>query len=404
MIRLGSLWVAWLSIWSFVCAQQLIWLGVPPGGYSSVAWGVSNNAQVVIGTAYIAGTRRAFVWHAGSGMSLLPIFDGAVGSEAWAVSDDGHYAVGTIINASFQYQNIRWDLQSNTWQNLGTFGGAEGRAQGISADGSVVVGYAFYASGGYGAYRWTPDGGLIDLGSLGGGYSWAYGVSADGSTVVGRSFLPDYQARPFRWKNHQMIALGNQWGTAIAVSSDGSVVVGSAYINDSQYRAFIWREDTGIMSLNTWNANSSANDVSDDGTLVVGYAYLSSTLPLERAFQWTPEAGEENLNQVYASLLTDGSVLLSATRVSANGRYIVGAGYNASTRRNEAFLIDRGGGCEPHNGDVNSDGCVDDADLLSVLFAFGQAGEGLGRVDVNCDRLVDDADLLQVLFQFGTGC
>jgi uncharacterized Zn-binding protein involved in type VI secretion len=60
--------------------------------------------------------------------------------------------------------------------------------------------------------------------------------------------------------------------------------------------------------------------------------------------------------------------------------------------------------CQQHNGDVDDNGCVDDADLLAVLFAFGQTGDNLGRVDVNCDQVVDDADLLQVLFNFGSGC
>jgi Tfp pilus assembly protein PilP len=53
--------------------------------------------------------------------------------------------------------------------------------------------------------------------------------------------------------------------------------------------------------------------------------------------------------------------------------------------------------------DVNRDGCVDDADLLAVLFAFGQTGGGLAE-DVTCDGVVDDADLLGVLFNFGNGC
>ena len=52
-------------------------------------------------------------------------------------------------------------------------------------------------------------------------------------------------------------------------------------------------------------------------------------------------------------------------------------------------------------GDVNGDGCVDDADLLIVLFNFGNAG---GQGDVNRDGIVDDADLLIVLFNFGSGC
>jgi probable HAF family extracellular repeat protein len=54
------------------------------------------------------------------------------------------------------------------------------------------------------------------------------------------------------------------------------------------------------------------------------------------------------------------------------------------------------------SGDASFDGCVDDADLLAVLFVFGQTGDL--PEDVNDDRVVDDADLLQVLFNFGSGC
>ncbi|MDT7961468.1 MAG: hypothetical protein RQ971_06350, partial [Armatimonadota bacterium] len=54
----------------------------------------------------------------------------------------------------------------------------------------------------------------------------------------------------------------------------------------------------------------------------------------------------------------------------------------------------------PTPGDVDDNGCVDDADLLQVLFAFGSTGSN--DADVNCDQVVDDADLLIVLFNFGT--
>ncbi len=53
-------------------------------------------------------------------------------------------------------------------------------------------------------------------------------------------------------------------------------------------------------------------------------------------------------------------------------------------------------------GDINADGCIDDADLLAVLFNFGATG--CLPEDVNADGVVDDADLLEVLFNFGTGC
>jgi thermitase len=51
-------------------------------------------------------------------------------------------------------------------------------------------------------------------------------------------------------------------------------------------------------------------------------------------------------------------------------------------------------------GDINGDNVIDDADLLTVLFDFGQTGANLAS-DLNGDGVVDDADLLTVLFNFG---
>jgi hypothetical protein len=76
----------------------------------------------------------------------------------------------------------------------------------------------------------------------------------------------------------------------------------------------------------------------------------------------------------------------------AGGRYVI-------SLQGAHFVDDDG----TNGGDVNLDGCVDDADLLQVLFAFGRTGAGLPE-DINCDQVVDDADLLQVLFSFGSGC
>ena len=244
--------------------------------------------------------------------------------------------------------------QSLTW--LGTLGGVRSEAWGVSADGAVVVGWAHNAAGQWRAFRWTASGGMRDLGTLGGTWSEAYGVSADGAVVVGGAHNAAGQWRAFRWQNGVMQnlgTLGGTWSEAYGVSADGAVVVGES-----------------------------------DG----------------RAFRWTASGGMENLNTTYASLLTNGSVLWLARAISPDGRYIVGYGRNAATGRYEAFLLDTGPRCTAHNGDVDNNGCVDDADLLAVLFAFGQTGSTLGREDANCDGAVDGADLLIVLFNFGSGC
>jgi len=247
--------------------------------------------------------------------------------------------------------------QSLTW--LGTLGGNWSWAWGVSADGAVVVGSADN-TGWYDnrAFRWTAAGGMQDLGTLGGYDSWALGVSADGSVVVGVARNAAGGVRAFRWTAsggmQDLGTLGGWWSWANGVSPDGAVVVGGA---------------TNVR----WYEN--------------------------RAFRWTASGGMEDLNTTYASLLTNGSRLLEARAISPDGRYIVGWGDNAATGRREAFLLDTG---FPRRGDVDRNGCVDDADLLQVLFAFG--GRGYRNEDLNWDGTVDDADLLQVLFNFGSGC
>lgn len=59
----------------------------------------------------------------------------------------------------------------------------------------------------------------------------------------------------------------------------------------------------------------------------------------EQALYW--QNGQVKfLNVEFASLLSDGSSLLSATAISPNGRYIAGIGYDAKNQRYEAFQLD----------------------------------------------------------------
>ena len=191
---------------------------------------------------------------------------------------------------------VAWS-QSLTW--LGTLpGGDYSAAWGVSANGRVVVGSAQNAAGQERAFRWTASGGMQDLGTLGGG--------------------------------------SNAWD----VSADGSVVVGSAYNAAARDRhAFRWTPWSGMQDLGTLGGDySAAFGVSADGSVVVGWSYNAAGQG--RAFRWTASGGVEDLNTTYASLLTNGSTLVWAFAISPDGRYIVGVGYNAVTRHDEAFLLD----------------------------------------------------------------
>ena len=67
--------------------------------------------------------------------------------------------------------------------------------------------------------------------------------------------------------------------------------------------------------------------------------------------------------------------------------------------RMEGFILDL---CRKQYGDANCDLNIDDADLLQVLFRFGEVCAGDCPEDFNEDGTIDDADLLIALFNFGS--
>ncbi len=91
------------------------------------------------------------------------------------------------------------------------------------------------------------------------------------------------------------------------------------------------------------------------------------------------------------------TTLASSIRFSPDGRYL------AYARADVTVVLAHNPFVRGQMGDVNADGCVDNADLLAVLLAFGTSGSCLTE-DANGDGVVDDTDLLIVLFQFGSGC
>ncbi len=378
-----------LSAIASIHAQSLTWIG-GDGLSSGLAYAVSADGRTVVGQVRVNSIARdrAFRWHNGALQIIqMPVmFDG--NSSARGVSADGSVVVGFWSpRLTDSEQGFVWTPQTGA-QSLGS----PSRAFGVSADGRVVVGERS------GAARWV-DGTVQVLSAR-----TARAASFDGAVVVGILAPVSNQLRAFRWTAQTGVQnLGTLPGggnsLALAVSWDGATVVGRAFNAQNQLRAFRWTAQTGMQELDTLGGDSTAWGVSADGSIVVGESQRTD-LQSYRACRWTPEAGVQDLNEVYAALLSEGSFLLTAQAVSPDGRYIVGSGYNAAAERYEAFLLDTW-----RFGDTNGDGCIDDSDLLNVLFAFGTPGTGYTRhEDINKDGVVDDADLLSVLFEFGGGC
>jgi|GEM_PF-1050939 len=252
-------------------------------------------------------------------------------SQATGVSADGSVVVGFSVSPVFGEEAFRWTKDGGMVGLGGT------RAHGVSADGSVVVGSrdvsdemtAFSE-----AFRWTSDGGMVGLGSLPGGGlpSNANGVSADGSVVVGWSNA-GLEHEAFRWTSDGgMVSLSSLPGgglpsNAYGVSADGSVVVGWSNAGLGN-EAFRWTSDGGMVGLGDLPGGvrySIAFGVSADGSVVVG---SSNTDLGNEAFRWTSDGGMVGLGSD------------SAHGVSADGSVIVGGDYL------EAFLWTNAGGMQ----------------------------------------------------------
>jgi probable HAF family extracellular repeat protein len=316
---------------------------------------LSPDGSVAVGTF----DNIPVIWSDVIGINVLPQVDPfspfiATGA-ANAVSAHGTYVVGhqnvqfAVAPGVFTSVNqaVRWG-PAGTVLNLGDLdtsgiaGNKFSRANGVSADGSVVVGETATPLGRQ-AFRWTSTGGMISLGGLPGSISsQARDVSADGAVVAGTAVMPGgpLNETGFRWS----LALGMtpipdlpgglNLSTPNAISADGTTIVGYSSSTASsanntllKAEAYRWTDATGTLPLGDLPGGdyySVALDVTADGSAVIGY---SVTTGGPRAFIWDPAHGMRSLADV---LVTDygvtlgGSILTRADSISDDGTVIAG--------------------------------------------------------------------------------
>ena len=333
-------------------------LGHLPAGPSSSAAAVSADGSVVVGNVPIAHpledgtayyTYEAFRWTRSGGMAGLGALGDRNESRATGVSADGAVVVGTCMSvgrgwAMMNFEAFRWT--QGTMTGLGFPSGmSNSSAVGVSGDGQAVIIDTVGTVGFSGStWRWSPTSPWESLNVQG----RASGVSRDGHVIIGYNYtLTRETTYALRWTERDgtlflNLLPGQNTAYAHDVSDDGSVIVGrNALFPQSSIdpqgqpgpdQAFRWTEALGTVGLGCLPGDnaSDALAVSGDGTIVVGWSGMHD-LRYKHAFIWTADDGMRDLLEV---LCTDyaidmaGWTLTEAVDISADGRTIVGNGFN----------------------------------------------------------------------------
>lgn len=197
------------------------------------------------------------------------------------------------------------------------------------------------------AFRWTQSGGIQDLGTLykirrsfvynyySAGKSSAKGVSADGSVIVGwaNDTSDTTRQRAFRWtQSTGMTDLGTLksdntgQSSANAVSRNGKVIVGWSASASSSKRAFRWTANKGMQDLGTLKSDNSGQSealaIADDGKIVVGWSHNDAGDKRTFVWRWVRGADDntDGKGNIYDLHNTQHAVLDSANRQVAGAR------------------------------------------------------------------------------------
>ena len=264
----------------------------------------------------------------------LGFMDGGDRSKGNGISGDGSTVIGSATNSAGNNRAFVWtagegmrDLENPTGGEFNT------HAFSISRDGSVIVG-----SSDNQAFRWTSESGIVELEGLAGQTSYSGDVSGDGKVVIGRSS----ETGAFRWTQETgAISISSQTPgvttLAHATSFDGSVIVGELIDGPVNSTDFRWTEATGFESVGDLPGGglfSRSYDVSDDGSAIVGMSsFDSGTYRGSAPFRWTEETGVIDLGTLHEEIFSFGS----GTSISGDGSVVGGFSENEDGIH-EAFL------------------------------------------------------------------
>lgn len=314
-------------------------------GYDAQVMGISNDGSAV---GNVAGVEH-FLWTQSEGGRLIGTTseNGVAGNTN--ISADGVFISATVVEPITNRETVGIYIPSlgEEWLYLPGFT-PEGEAAvfGMSSGADFNVGLAWVNAGTTHAAVWEGPGTPTDLGStVSGRSSRANAVSSDGSVIVGWQDTSQGIRQAAVWRNHQQEILtdenGEPLGEALAVSGDGKTITGFT----ADGGAYIWNETDGIIYYNHSNEDyiNSISAISEDGKTAVGFSYSPFVgILLGEGFIWFKDSGFHNLDDYIADLGFDdlGLTFSVVTALSPNGAFIGGLGADFDEMETKGFVID----------------------------------------------------------------
>jgi probable HAF family extracellular repeat protein len=345
--------LAWLltSAAPMVTADdRVFFMALPP---EVLPTAIGSNAFAVAGGYYSGG---GLYWMPTSG-------DRAIGvREALAISRDGTTIVGTALdtrglaNAAIWQDGQPWRLLGGITPSARPCDELLTTSYGTTANAAVVVGLAWDGCSYARAFRWEQSTGMVDLGSLSGRSTRANGISGDGTVIVGWEQDATGPRLGAKWVNlkEELIAGPNgPVGEAYAANSNGSIIVGGvcSYTFPMNAAAWMWKAGSSVQCfpvehprpLLTRDYRAIMTDLSDDGRVIGG----SFTFGLDaESVIWLDNQpyfledylASHGLPDAFQGWVNTGFI----TGVSPDGRTLVGYGAGPTTFQGYLVILPEG--------------------------------------------------------------
>jgi uncharacterized membrane protein len=233
--------------------------GVPCGTSLSSSWGIDYTGRTAVGLVWLAQECRAHAgsWDlvAGGAATDLGSFVERNASRANAISGDGHVIVGWQDGDTGSRQGARW-VDGVEEYVLNPAGEGVGEVAFVNFDGTVMAG-SNLPYGTFNGWVWTAQKGFtaIDFPIIIGGWRVATtSASGDGSLVGGvardsngnpNGWIWQAKGRKLIWMNDYVAKnkLAPGWSIAIvsAISEDGSILTGMGLNPSGQVEGWILR-------------------------------------------------------------------------------------------------------------------------------------------------------------------